>query len=119
MLYYLANTTDELQKEEIIIFFEKLPEGEHIKENCMTLARQWINEGMEKGIEKGIEKGQRMKSLTLAKKLLFLKFGDQSSGFEGFLDLCSEEDLDLIHERILLNQNIKEIFKDLKSGVIS
>jgi predicted transposase/invertase (TIGR01784 family) len=49
------STVTAIRKEEILRSITKLPPK--IKEDMVTLAEQWINEGIERGIEQGIERG--------------------------------------------------------------
>lgn len=69
MLYYLSETSENLEKEEVIRFFNELPLDNSKKEVIMTLAEQWKQEG--------IQKGRAEEQFNLVKKQLKIKFGNK------------------------------------------
>ncbi|PCI21653.1 MAG: hypothetical protein COB67_13920 [SAR324 cluster bacterium] len=112
MLYYLSNTSDYLDKAEVIEIFQELPDN-RTKKVVMTLAEQWKLEGQEKGQKIGEKIGQKKGEARLIQKLLKLKFGDEATEYNSQLSEFTLEQLDQVSERILVYQNIDEIFKGI------
>jgi len=111
MLYYLSNTSDYLEKAEVIEIFQELPDN-RTKKVVMTLAEQWRLEGQEIGQKIGERIGEK-REVRLIQKLLKLKFGDEASEYNNQLAKFTLDQLDLIGERILSYQNIKDIFEGI------
>ena len=109
MLYYLSNTTEDLNKGEVVQFFQNLPADPSKKEKIMTLAEQWISEGYEKGIEKGIGKGQ----VEIIVKQLRFKYGNSFHFNEKQLDQFTADQLETISQRILTCKTIEDVFNNI------
>ncbi len=103
MLYYLSNATDNLQKESVVDFITHLPTKNDSKETIMTLAQQWINEGM--------EKGERLTSTRIAKRVLSKKFGEVNDFYLNRLQTSSIEELESIIDRTFTAHTIEEVFR--------
>lgn len=105
LLYYLSETNEHIQPEEVFEKLNQLPETEDIKEVVMTLAEQWRLEGEQRGIEKG--------EYLVVSKLLKLKFQSQASAYASRLEAASQTQLELIAERILTAQSIEDVFEGI------
>ncbi len=107
ILYYLAEAGKNLEKEEVAQLFQELPDKPQLQEVVMTLAEQWREEGEEQGIQKGIQKGEAL----VVGKLLKLKFQVVANSHMELLDQISQEELELIAERILTCNTIDKVFQ--------
>ncbi len=113
ILYYLFKAGKNLDKEEIVCLIQELPEQPQLQEVMMTLAEQWKQEGEERGIQKGIQKGiQQGESLVVSKQLK-LKFQATADPYFDLLDQTSQEELELIAERILTCDKIDAVFEGI------
>ena len=109
LLYYLSETSEHIQPEEVIVKLKELPETEEIQEVVMTLAEKWREEGEQRGIEKGIEKGEYL----LISMQLKLKFQSNAAKYQQKLETASKAQLELIAERILTAPSIESVFEGI------
>ncbi len=113
ILYYLFEAGQNLDKEEVVRLIQELPEKSQLQEVMMTLAEQWREEGEERGIQKGIQRGiQKGESLVVGKQLK-LKFQDAATPYLKFLGQVSQEELELIAERVLTCDTIDAVFRGI------
>ncbi|KLO23358.1 hypothetical protein X275_03250 [Marinitoga sp. 1197] len=85
-----------------------------IDESLKESFEKGIEKGFEKGIEKGIEKGKFEGEKTIAKSLLFKKFGDNIVPYLNnldYLDIKTIEDL----TNNIFDITLDEVIKILKS----
>ena len=117
MLYYLSETSENLEKDKVIRFFNELPLDKSKKEIIMTLAEQWKQEGkqegIQEGIQKGIQKGRAEEKLNLVKKQLKIKFGSKANDYNRLLTECSLGQLDQIAENLVKFSTLNEVLKDI------
>lgn len=102
---YISRVTQALSPHAILEAVERV--APQTKDIVMTLAEQWLQEGIEKGIQKGIQKGER----AILEKQLALKFGPLSGSVRARLDSAAPADLELWAERILSAASIDEVVR--------
>jgi predicted transposase/invertase (TIGR01784 family) len=109
MLYYLSNTSEYLDQEEVLRLFDESPLDKPEKEIIMTLAEQWKQEGKLIGIEQGEKSGK----LKLVKQLLNLKFGDKALEYYRLLETSSVDLLEKTSKNLLKYDTLEEVLKDV------
>ena len=113
---YIAEVADVTPQE--LIELAKLHKVPQAEEQLMTMAQQWLNEGIEKGIEKGMEKGIEKgktegraegRTQTLLDQLT-LKFGPVSDEIRARVTEAGELELTRWIGGILSAQTLGELF---------
>lgn len=107
MLYYLISNSEHLSKETIIRQIDQIPKKSDIKKHMTTILQQTEQQGIEKGREEGREQGK----LQLLMKLIDTKFKEEATGWIEKLNSLPPEKIEIIAERILTKDNLKEVFE--------
>ena len=64
----------------------------------------------QEGVEIGLQKGQQKEGVRIVSKQLKIKFQDQAEKYHDLLENASTEVLEMIAERILVANQIEEVF---------
>jgi len=102
VLQYLVEATDTVSAPDLVGWLREITSA-GAQEEVMTLAQQWLNEG----IEKGIEKGRRQQLL----RLVALRFGDVPEAAKARLGAGGQAELDRWEERLLFAASLEEMLE--------
>ena len=110
LLTYMFRVIDPVHHDELRAKLHQL--GPHAEETAMTIAEQWLEEGIAKGREEGIAKGREEGRIAALRSLLIAKFGPQplDPTYEARLRAARPAVVDHYLQRVLVADSLAAVF---------
>jgi hypothetical protein len=112
LLTYMFRVIDPVHHDQLRAKIRKL--GRNAEETAMTIAEQWLEEGIVKGREEGIVKGREEGRIAALRSLLSEKFGPQAleARYDARLQAATPVAVDRYLRRVLFADSLAAVFED-------